>query len=222
MKSLKISWKMKKFLCSLKLEWLFCLLACKNDNDDCYFYVIDACFASKSVWAQYCKLFTKPKTKKSFESKFIPKYKKKKYKQQRYIIFGIDTTVCFVPKTDYMHMTKRNQLAAELTGQIDHWLIDGARIDRTKLARHDGFMLSVFNIISTMMFINLKIIIMNMKYTTINKLRLRKSTNCQKNSGFKAKVMRLNSFSSFFFTGRTHAVLVSHMLSKILSVSRVY
>lgn len=124
---------------------------------------------------------------------------KKKYKQQRYIIFGIDTTVCFVPKTDYMHMTKRNQLAAELTGQIDHWLIDGARIDRTKLARHDGFMLSVFNIISTMMFINLKIIIMNMKYTTINKLRLRKSTNCQKNSGFKAKVMRLNSFSSFFF-----------------------
>lgn len=147
---------------------------------------------------------------------------KKKYKQQRYIIFGIDTTVCFVPKTDYMHMTKRNQLAAELTGQIDHWLIDGARIERTKLARHDGFMLSVFNIISTMMFINLKIIIMNMKYTTINKLRLRKSTNCQKNSGFKAKVMRLNSFSSFFFTGRTHAVLVSHMLSKILSVSRVY
>lgn len=138
------------------------------------------------------------KRKKSFESKFIPKYKKKKYKQQRYIIFGIDTTVCFVPKTDYMHMTKRNQLAAELTGQIDHWLIDGARIDRTKLARHDGFMLSVFNIISTMMFINLKIIIMNMKYTAINKLRLKKSTNCQKNSGFKAKVMRLNSFSSFF------------------------
>lgn len=55
--------------------------------------------------------------------------------------------VCFVElETDYVEWKKRGTL--ELTQQIDHWLIDSPLIDIYVLcARHDGFALSVFNII---------------------------------------------------------------------------
>ena len=112
------------------------LFAC-NDNDDWCFYVI-------AIWFnQHCSIFVIAKALSKHLKVFISSFGRK---------IQIHNANTSSTQTPSLYRSKRRPITLnkedekqELAQQIDHWLIDGTLIGR--LNGHDGFALSVFNII---------------------------------------------------------------------------